>query len=220
MIKISQIIEKMVSSSEIVEPALAQGILNLSAYAKKIRSEVEKEVKKPVTLGSIVIALSRLKSKPGFRNKASLKPLKIKIQELALTMDLLELTFSKQSPEKSAGMAGILGSHDFSNSFFMVTQTSNEITFITKTENRQAILQYFKPRQPKVILENLGAFSIRFNKSYLKTPKLIFSLIRPLAVKNINIIEVISTYSEICFIFEKKDLEKAFTVLNEVLIDK
>jgi len=60
MLKISTTVEKIIASSEEALCALSQGYLNYSAYAKKIKKQVEEECKKPVKLGSIVVALSRL----------------------------------------------------------------------------------------------------------------------------------------------------------------
>ncbi len=61
MIKISGVVRGILFSSEVALSAFNDGYLNLSAYAKAIRKDVEARAKTPVPVGSIVVLLSRLK---------------------------------------------------------------------------------------------------------------------------------------------------------------
>ena len=56
---VAAIVREIIDESEIALSALQAGILNLSAFAKKIQGDVSKRAQKNVTTGSIVVALSR-----------------------------------------------------------------------------------------------------------------------------------------------------------------
>lgn len=59
MIKIQDIVKEIVLADEEFLSALTSGYANLSAYAKRIQSRVEKDAKKKVGIPGIVVALSR-----------------------------------------------------------------------------------------------------------------------------------------------------------------
>ena len=59
MNKVSDIVRLLVEEDEMISNALSEGVLNLSAWAKKIQARVEKQAMKPVKPGTIVAALAR-----------------------------------------------------------------------------------------------------------------------------------------------------------------
>jgi hypothetical protein len=50
----------------------------------------------------------------------------------------------------------------------------------------------------------------------LHTPNTIFALLRPLALNRINLVEVVSTYTELTVIVAEKNLQAAFFVLSKL----
>ena len=61
MIKIQPIVRDIVKGELEAYFALTNGYMNMSSYAYRIRAEVEALTKKPVTITSLVISLSRLR---------------------------------------------------------------------------------------------------------------------------------------------------------------
>lgn len=63
MINISSAVEEILKEDKTAQDALSNGILNLSGYARKIHSEVEKRTMKDVDADTIKVALSRIAHK-------------------------------------------------------------------------------------------------------------------------------------------------------------
>jgi hypothetical protein len=78
------------------------------------------------------------------------------------------------------------------------------------------VLKIFKGEAPTLVLENLASLTLRFPSRYLHTPNTTFALLRPLALNRINIVEVVSTYTELTVIVAEKDLQAAFAVLSRL----
>ena len=65
----------------------------------------------------------------------------------------------------------------------------------------------------KFKISELWAIWIHLDEELLKTTWVIYNLTKKLAFYNINIVNILSTYTEIVFIIDEKDLKKAFEVL-------
>jgi aspartokinase len=213
MIKVTDIVKDILTSSEEISVAHNRGLLNYSAFAEAIHQEVEEKAKKPVKKGTIVVALSRLarKSSP----LESLTP-EITIDDLTVKAPLIEFTLTKTDHTLNA-LRELHQSHSFANSEYMtVTQGLGEITIIATEELRRPMLELFRQEDIIAVIPNLVALTVTFNKAYLSEPNLIYAILRSLAIKKINIIEIVSTYTELTFIVEKKDMQRAFMRLSEV----
>ena len=97
MIKVTDIVRDILFSSELELTALSRRLLNLSAYAKRIQKEVERRAHKPVQVGTIVVALSRISAE--VTEEDPLLP-KIELEGLAVKSNLAEITFNKSSANK------------------------------------------------------------------------------------------------------------------------
>ena len=213
MIKISDVVREILYSSEVALSAFNDGYLNLSAYAKTIRKEVEERAKKSVRIGSIVVALSRMKKSTG--KTRQLLP-DVEIEDLSVKSGLAEATF-----ERTAGNLARLRElwrdpRINAGDFFMVTQGAGEITMVALESALPHILAVARPAKPKTIVKNLVGLTARFDEKYIAIPNAIFVFVRRLALKHINIVEIVSTYTELTFIIDQKDLQEAFLALNEL----
>ena len=130
MIKIQPIVRNIILGELEAYFALTNGYMNMSSYAYKIKARVEELTKKPVTITSLVISLSRLKKE---FNKE--KPL---IQEVAITsittkLPLSEIVYenTKSSVEKLESLHKniSIGREDF----FTTTIGTSELTIVCST---------------------------------------------------------------------------------------
>lgn len=212
MIKVSDIVRDILYASEVALSAFNEGFLNYTAYAKTIRKETESRAKKPVRIGSIVVALSRMKKSAGRRSM--LLP-DVEIEDLSVKSGLVEATF-----ERTAGNLARLRElwrdpRINAGDFFMVTQGAGEITIVALETALPHILAVARPAKPKAVVKNLVGLTARFDEKYIAIPNAIFTFVRRLALKHINIVEIVSTYTELTFILDQKDLQEAFLALNE-----
>lgn len=213
MLKIADATRKILSSSEVALSAFEAGLLNLSAYARIIRKEVEAHTKKPVKAGSIVVALSRVKREPTKRK--TLVP-DAEIEDLAVKSGLAEISFDR-TRENLARLRGLYRDPTVNaGDFFMVTQGTGEITIVALEDALTHITRLMRPSKSKASIKNLVALTVRFKKDYIETPNIIFAFVRRLALKRINIVEIVSTYTELTFIIGQRDLQESFLALNEM----
>ena len=56
MLTIPEVVEKLIKRSPFLSESLAQGIINISALARNIKPEIEKEVQKNIQTGALVMA--------------------------------------------------------------------------------------------------------------------------------------------------------------------
>jgi aspartokinase len=212
MIKISDVVKEIVSTSDVASAALSQGILNYSAYADTIHEEVEERAMKPVKKGTIVVALSRLVSNA---NIESIVPTVV-IDDLTVKAPLIEFVIPKTKRHLET-IQNIYRSELFASGEFMtVTQGVTEITVIVSEKFKSEIQSCFNSNELTATISNLVALNVSFNERYVQEPNIIFAIIKTLAEKRINIIEIVSTYTELTFILQKKDMQKALLRLSEV----
>lgn len=212
MIKISEQLQKLLENDDDAYFSFQRGVLNLSAYARLIKKDLELATKKNVNLQSIIVGLSRLKSalKPA-KKRQSLTGWNLNI---SLHSHLAELTY-----EKTATNLAILREiyqllHSGRETYLVATQGLGEITIIGDQDALSVLQKHFKNSKPIYAKENLTGVTIKFPKEFINIPNALFALYKRLAVKQINIIEIISTFSEITFIVEKKDALLAISQLE------
>lgn len=209
MIKISQVVEELVTSDEIALEALRARVLNLSAYAEKIRPTIENHLIKKVRKGSIVTALSRIGD-----HLQQVPPLKavIHIEDMSIKSPLSEVTYEKTKDVSKKVLN--LGNKFFGKGFFTSTYGVEEVTLIISSTIKKEITDSIG-LTPKGEYNNLAAVSVRFiEEQYLEVPNMIYTLISALAGRRINIIEIVSTFTEISFIVRQKDLKETVEVLK------
>lgn len=210
---ISGVVREVLDESEIALSALRAGILNLSAYGKEIRAEVSRRAKRDVALGTIVVALSRYEIDVGTR-----RPLcpKIRIESISTRSALAEVTFNKTSTARAKLRAIYEQKKLIDADFLTVTSGMREISIIAPAELVRDISSLFKGERPTSIVSNLAGITLRFSPDYQTTPNSIFAMLRPLALNHINLVEVVSTYTELTVVVAQKDLQATFAVFSKL----
>lgn len=212
MIKISHAVETIVRSSETAFESLRTGTLSLSAYALRIKPDVERLCVKPVQTGSIVVALSRLA--PTLAQEAPIRPL-VRIDDLSVTSPLCDLSYEKTSATlhaiKELEQQRIGSVHDF----FTVTQGIHEVTIVCSQKHKDHVLSIVG--QPKALFENVTGISVRFDQKYLDEPNAMYTLMGTLSPLRINVLEIISTYTELTFIIHQQDTQRSVEALTQLM---
>lgn len=193
---------------------LRLGHLNMSAYAKSIQKRIESRLYKPVSVSAIVVALSRLR--PIVVNEPDYRPA-VHIEDLSLRANLSEVTYEKTKEAViAAAKLNTLIIHP--EAFFAITQGTRELTVICDSAHLEQVMSQF-PVEPKGRYADLTAITVRFiEQEYIEVPNMLFTLISALAVQRINLIEIVSTYTELSFVVRNKDAERTISALSQFLI--
>jgi len=202
MLKIAEMVREEVMGDEAAGIALDRGLLNLRAYARDIHAQIEAKTKKRVKLGSIVAALSRM----GKQGGVSVVP-EVTITDMTIKAPLVELIFDKNEKVIAGLREFYRGNTVGPTEFLAVTQGTAEVNVIVSEKEREAVEAMGK--KPKAVIDNLVGLSVRFSAEYVSVPNVIYSLIKKLAVRRINIVEIVSTYTELTFVIDRKDLTQA-----------
>ena len=211
MINISQAVTDVFNRDDIASNAAQQGWLNLSSYARSIKPQVVDMLMKDVQEASIVTALSRLVAEAP---AASVVPANV-IQSLAVHTSLAGITYerSEQTSEKIREVYHQVSTDN--KTFLTVTQGINEVTIIAETTVAQVFRSALAGARRVYDKDNLIGITVKFAPNNLEVPNLIFALTRRLAYKNVNIIEVVSTATEMTYIIEKQDVALALEQLQK-----
>ncbi|MCD8507757.1 hypothetical protein LRY65_00305 [Candidatus Woesebacteria bacterium] len=213
MKKVSDAVQHSLLADDVALLALQRGVLNMSAYAEQIHAHIERTTMKPVKKGTIVAALARLA--PELAELPTLRP-EVYLDDIVTRTPLCDVTFPK-TPETQQKL-GVLYSelHLHESAFFTVTQSLSEITVIAPQSAMLEMLRRFSI-PPKAVFTNTVGITVRFSEKYLEIPNVLYTLQSALAVRHINFVEIVSTYTEFSFILDHADAERALEVLRRFL---
>jgi len=204
MIKINDIVEKILLKDEEATTALTQGYMNLSQYAKRIHPDVKLLTKKEVGVPGIVVALSRMVKKMNAKHPIIQD---VQIKNITAKSPLSEIVYGKTT-ESVSKLAKIYDKAKTGNDdFFTLTLSTNEITVICSDRIKKEIETILKEK-PVLIRQNLASIGLTIDPKYYPLPNITFSLIRKIAQRRIPLAETITTRTEIIFVFDKKYLSE------------
>lgn len=211
MISVSDALNDIIKSYPFIEEGLSRGIINYSAFAREIKPRIETKLYKPVTEGSIVMALKRISAKLSGEKFAKNS---INLTDLTVRSNLTEFTFANSASliDKQRELFNQLtGKREV---FCAISQGIRETTFITSAEIAKAVEKIFTGEILVAKIANLSSITIHLPVETVKTPGVYYQILKMLAWEKINMIEAISTYTEITIVFDSIDINKAFAVLS------
>ncbi|MDP2586190.1 MAG: hypothetical protein Q8P32_00235, partial [Candidatus Komeilibacteria bacterium] len=201
MLKISDIIKEILENDEEAYFACQRGILNFSAYAREIKTDLEHRAKKSVNLKSVIVGLSRL----GKDLKAPPSSLLAETDlSLSLHSSLAEVTYEKTNQNQKILNEVYQTAAQGHENYLVATQGLSEITIIGSQKAVAELKQNHKNAKPIFYKENLAGITVKFPEEFINLPNMLFAIEKRLAVKKINIIELVSTYTELTFVIDKK----------------
>ncbi len=212
MITIPEAVESIVHKIPFLEAGLAGGILNLSALARVIRPEVKKMIYKDVTEASIIMALRRLPVKKG--SLRNLRKGHWKEYEMIVRSNLAEFTVfnSDLSASKYKNLLQLIDVQK--GHFFTVTQGIFQTTIITSKDLEKQVLKILARVKIVSRFSNLSSITLRLSQETVKTPGAYYFILMQLAWHGINLIEVVSTFTEFTVILNEKEVDRAFSALK------
>ncbi len=211
MISVPEEVERLIKQSPFLEEALSEGILNLSSLARKIQPEIEENLMKSVTEGSIVMALKRLSTE--VENKQN--DFSQNIGDMIVRSNLISLTY-KNSDNLQLGLEKILErQRENPETFLNFSRGTFETTIVCKKN----LVETVKKKLSKEILifetNEIASISIKLSDNTIETPGVYYAVLKVLSWQGVNVIEVLSTYREFTIMVEENDIDRAFGVLKK-----
>lgn len=215
MITVPQIVGDIIKNSPILSESIEEGFANYSNIARKIKPEIEEKLYKKVTLGSIIMALKRLKPNKASKTNNLSRALE-KITDLSLRSNLISLTFSN-SPTLFKNNSLLLDiASGTPNSFITISHGIYETTIFLSRNLEGEALKVFKNEALKLQEGNLSSITLILPKESIDTPGIHYSVFKKLFSRGINVFETISSYTELTIFLRSEDTEQAFAVLKKL----
>ena len=215
MITIPELFKEKIEESPYLEELLAKGIINYSALARTIKLELEEKLLKSIKEGSIIMALRRMVKK--YEKNLNLKNIFSKSPDMIIRSNLVEFTFTNSDLMLNKYRNLLKNIEVDRQYFFAITQGVFETGIIISQELEEKIREIFEGEKIIHHLTNLSAITIKLPKENVTTSGVYYFILKALALNNINIIELVSTYQEITLILETKEIDKAFSILKKTL---
>jgi len=212
---VADVLEQIIMESPFLEEGLAEGIINLSALARKVRPQIERELMKSLSDAAVVMALKRMR--PAIVSRVSPGGgLRSLIRDLTVRSELSELTFLKSATlvEKQRELLGELARG--SDRFVIFTQGVFEVTAIFEAGLLPVAEKVFSGERILARFDRVAAITIRLVPEAMHTPGVHYSVLKQLALRGINVLETVSTYTEFNVVLEREVVNRAFSILLEL----
>lgn len=215
MVTVSHLVEKIVEQKPFLQEALSRGIVNNAALAEELTPQIEKELKKKIKFSAVNMAVRRLSQKleKTFIAKAKFD----KNSDITIKSDLIEITVFK-TEDVQGYVKKVYDIINFKKGDFLtITQGLNEVMIITNKRHEKKALGIFPSRFVKKTIKNLSSLTITIPPESIGTVGLFYIVTRALNWENINIVDIVSTFTEMTFIVSENDTARAFNVLNNLV---
>lgn len=214
MFTVSQVVETIIKNSPMLSEAIEEGFANYSSIARQIQPTIEKQLYKEVTLGSIVMALKRLKATQ-IKNTLLSTTLS-KITDLSMRSNLVDLTYLN-SPSLFQNQAQLLDiASKTPNSFLTISHGIYETTIFISNNLLEQAENIFKNETLKLKEAGLCSITLITPEEGINTPGVHYAIFKKLYSNGINIVETATSYTELTVFLRPDDVEKAFGILKRL----
>lgn len=217
MIKISTVVQEEIESSPFLAEALQEGLINVSALARRLQPEVEKRLGKSVRQSGIIMAINRMPFGELVYLEKGLKDFFRKLDDIGVRSNLMDYTF-QNSGTLYDGLTELIHliRSNYANSFYSVSQGVSETTVIVTNKLKAEMAALFHNEHLLSKRESLSAITLMLPRENRQLYGVYYYILRELAWKGINLVELISTSNEFTIIVTNQDLNEAFAILSDL----
>ena len=215
MVTVSHLVKKLLENKPFLLEGLGKGIISHGNLADELKPKIEKELGKKVKDAAIIMALRR------YSEELSERTLSNKIfnfkGEIMMKTNICDFNVIK-TPNLLNKIKSLYNLVDLERGDSLnIIVGNNEVSIVTNEKHKDRVVRFLKGE--KIINKefNLVALTIVFSGDFLHTPGIVFQSVRRLAWENINILEIISTLTELTFIISKENSMKSYDVLQELV---
>lgn len=211
---ITSCVHSMLRHQPFLDDALAKDLINFSSLAIHLQPEVEKELRKPVKQGSIIMALRRYNPKKNLLKNTNLRDM----GDILVRSGITEYTYlnSKSILASHAELLNIV--KDELGVYLNYSSNYQESNILVSADLKETVANCFKNEILVSVKSELSSITIALPKNSSKTVGLYFYIFKLLAYEGIPVFEMISTSNYFALFLEKEYINQAFLLLNEIKI--
>ncbi len=194
-----------------LEDALSREIINFSSLAEDLLPQVEKEMRKPVKAGSIVMALRRYHPKR-VKHSENLGNL----GDIVVRSGITEYSFLNSNTILTSQSNLLNTVKDKTKTYFTFSSNFQESNILVSSSLKSVVEDHFRDETCISVTDDLSSMSIALPDDSSKTIGLYFYIFKLLAYEGIPIFEIISTSNYFTLFLEKEYVNDAFVLMNEI----
>ncbi|MFA6422460.1 MAG: hypothetical protein WCV92_03620 [Candidatus Buchananbacteria bacterium] len=209
---ISQIIREIINQSPFLEEAIREDIVNTSKVARKIRKKAEERLMVPISEASILMALRRMPQSNAVKNK---RETLVKVSDIVVRSGLIEYIFNN-SQNLTTTYQQIFKKIVSINidSYFNIIRGNYETLVIINNKLEDYIDDLLKNQKTIRKIRRLSSITIRLPEAKITSTGIYYPFLQKIAWEGISIVEIFSVAHELTFIFEEKDIDRAFAIIK------
>lgn len=215
MITVAFAVSQIIKGKPFLEEALSQDLINLSSLSRLILPEVEKLTAKRVKVAAVLMALKR--HPQILQTSLRVKKVLGERHDLIIRSNLIEFTILNVDFPIEKHKRVVEFAEETKKYFLTITQGIFETTVIVSQELREKIEAILVKDKIISQFDNLSSITIRLPGKTVLTPGVYYSILKILAWEGINVVEVVSTFSEFTIILEDKEVSRAFSLFKDSL---
>lgn len=203
---ISEATRKILARYPYLEEYMRLGIVNNRALARDIKEDLKRELGREVNIQSVVSAVRRHPVSKGKREKEEIYRLLSK-SEVSLRYDVGAITILLDAPSSK------IDPREVDEGLIMIRGIET-LTIVVE----ERLIGAFKEKFRDAVIssnKNLASVIVKSPKEIADTPGVIAHLANILAVEKINIVEMMSSYTETWFIVDEKDALKTVEAMRQ-----
>ncbi|HRE74805.1 MAG TPA: aspartate kinase [Flavobacteriales bacterium] len=213
MTTIPEVVEDIIRKSPFLEEALADGLINVSSLARKIRSEISERLKKDVKEGAVIMAINRMAPSNYYKINLKIQNFMHSIGDVIVRSNLSDFTFTNSETlyVATADLLKEAGQHK--ELFCTFSAGVYETTVIVSDSLKDVVNRSFHKEKQISFSENLASITIKLPTENTEISGIYYYILKRIAWEGINIREVISTSNEFTLVVNDVDIDRTFSIL-------
>ncbi|GEM_PF-6766060 len=210
--KLASAVKNAVDAYPFLKTPMELGLVNYSALARKLKPQLEKQLKQDVTVEAIAMALHRhVEHIPVPGQNGPLRSVAACKLNLLPDMAAIHYRFSRKIQERLHDAKTEI-EHQGGN-LYMV-ERMNEISVLTQSQFVPPLKKLADKAQWLSDFQNLSLLTVEYPPESLKQPGLLNYLVQSLNQIQVNILGVFTSYSKISFVIAENDAPVAYDRLS------
>ncbi len=210
---LSQVVEQEINRSPFVSEAMHAGIVNISSLARLLQPQIELQLKEQVSIGAIGMAIKRLPLNPVDQLDKSISSFMKQLGDINVRSNLADFTF-RNSATLLKCQGNLLNYLEEDKShFYSSCKGVHETTLICSDTLSDKVKDIFSKEMAITSRHQLAAVSVKLPPANIDTFGVYYIILKKLAWKGINLVEVLSTSHEITLIVSDRDVQETFAII-------
>ncbi len=215
MITVGEVAEQLIKKTPFLEEALAEDLINISSLARKLKPQIEKTLQKEIQHGAIAMAIKRLVPIKHDKIKFGLQQFVNNLGDFIVRSGLLHYTF-ENSDTITTRQRDLIKHIESEQIYFSVSRGIFETSLVISGSTGSLIDEIFENEKLILKKHQLSSITLRLPKKRKETIGFFYYILKLLALKKINVEELISTTNEFTVLVSDKDIDRAFSILMKL----